>query len=173
MSEQTKPASRQLEILDILKRFNFHPKVANSVLDSYCKRMGYEFLSEGAYQDHRYQYFHDQRAMVIIPLILQIIQKYQYIPDYVGETKKSEIKEQNEQLEVEIAEMCAANGIEYREIDVLIKNFASTIGATIEAAGTRMNNMCATAIATIAGDKFGDNLPVASLAAYYEEVARR
>jgi hypothetical protein len=171
MSEQQTP--RQIEILDIFKRFNFHPKVSNSVLKSYCDRMGYEFLSEGEYQDHMYQYYHDERAKVIIPLILQALQKYQYVPDYIGESKKRELREQNDAIEVEIAKICSDNGIQYREIDVMVKNFAGTIGHLIENAATRMNNMCGVVIATVAGEKFGESLVVKDLEKYHDEVASR
>lgn len=164
--------TRQTEILEILQNFNFHPRVANSVLKSFCDRKGYEFLPEGEYQDHLYQYQHDQRATVIIPLILQAIQKYQYIPDYIGETKKKEMKTQNEAIEIEIAKLCSANGIQYREIDVLTKNFAQELGSTIENAGTRMSNMCALVISSIAQDVIGTDMSVKVMEDWHDNRAK-
>lgn len=164
--------TRQTEILEILQNFNFHPRVANSVLKSFCERKGYEFLSEGEYQDHLYQYQHDQRAMVIIPLILAAIQKYQYIPDYIGDAKKKEMKASNEAIEVEIARLCAENGIQYREIDVLTKNFAQELGSTIENAGTRMNNLCSLVVASIAQDVIGTDMLVKTMEEWHDNRAR-
>lgn len=163
----------QLQILDILKNFNFFPKVSNALLKSYTERKGYEFLSAGEYTDHLYQYKHDERASVIIPKALAILQRFQYTPSYIGEKERQRIKVENEQLEVEIAKMCAEEGIEYQEVDSMIKNFAEEIGAMLNTSANRMNNMCGTVIATVAQEHFTPELKVKDLEAWYDERAKQ
>lgn len=163
--------SRNLQILNILEHFNFHPKVSNKVLEQYCTRMKYDFLSAGEYEDHLYQYQHDERAKVIVPLILAELTKFQYIPDYIGENKRKEMKESNDNIEYAISKICEDNGIQYREVDVLLKNFAQEIGTTIENAGTRINNMATLVISTVAQDKFGNDLKISELAKWHRERA--
>lgn len=164
--------SRQLEILEILQNFNFHPRVSNSVLKSFCNRKGFEFLSEGEYLDHLYQFQHDQRAGIIIPLILAEVQKFQYIPDYIGDSKKKDMKANNEAIEISIAKLCSENGIQYREIDVLTKNFAGELSAVIENAGNRMNNMCGVVISHIAQDVIGLDMTVKAMEDWHDNKAR-
>ena len=159
--------SRQTEILDLLKNFNFHPRVSNAVLKSYCDRKGIDFLAEGEYQDHLFQYEHDQRAIELVPKILAKVAEYQYVPDYVSDKKKKEIKEANEKIQYDIAKICEDGGIFYREVDVLTKNLAGEVAQTIENAGTRINNMCSLVISVVAQEKFGDGLKVSDLAKFH------
>lgn len=170
MSNSQEQTKRQLEVLDIMKNFNFHPKLSNPVLESYTKRKGYEFISAGEYQDHLYQYMHDQRCQELIPQILEALQSYHYVPDYVGETKKRQLRAENQELEMRISKLCEDAGISYREIDIVTKNFAAELGATIESAGTRMNNMCALVVSVVAQKQFGEHLLVKDLATYHREI---
>lgn len=167
MSEKNVPQSRELQVLDIMENFNFAPKVSNKALESYCQRKGFEFLPEGEYQDHIFQYQHDQRMVQIIPIIVGILAKYQFVPDYAGESKKKEIREHNDMLEFEIAEALEDNGIVYREVDTATKNLAAALGSLIENAGTRANNMCAQVISTVAVEKFGHDLKLSDLAEFH------
>jgi hypothetical protein len=162
---------RQLEILDIMQNFNFHKKVSSRVLQSYCDRKGYEFLGAGDYEDHVYQYEHDQRAKAIIPLVLAELQKFQYVEDYIGESKKEKVKEENGQIEFAIAKICEDHGLQYREIDVLIKNFGEEMNAITNNASTRMNNMCAIVISDVAQQKFGEVLTVKDLGDYHRKAS--
>ena len=168
----SKNSQRALEILDILQHFKFHPHVSAKALQQYCERSGHEFLGEGEYQDHLFQYNHDQKSMRIIPLILQAMTKYQYIPDYTSEARKAELKKANEEIEFAIIELCSANDLQYREIDILIKNFAEDIGSTINNAGTRMNNMCARVVATVAQDTFGESMFIKDLSKFHDDRAK-
>jgi hypothetical protein len=141
--------------------------VSNAVLKSYCDRKKIDFLSAGEYQDHLFQYQHDQRAIELVPKILAKVAEYQYIPDYISDKKKEEMRKANEALQYDIAKICEDGGIYYREVDVLTKNLAGEIGAVIETAGTRINNMCSLVISTVAQEKFGDGLKVADLAHFH------
>lgn len=163
--------SRQIEILDLMKNFSFHPKVSNAVLKTYCERKKIDFLGEGEYEDHLFQYQHDERAKVIVPQIIEALADYQYPMEYVGDEKREEVKKHNEEIEYKIAKICEDGGIYYREIDVITKNLAEIVGSTIEAAGTRMNNMCALVISTAAQEKFGEGLKVTDLAEFHRERA--
>jgi hypothetical protein len=163
---------RQLQILDILKNFNFHPRVSSAVLESYCNRKGYEPITSGDYEDHLYQYQHDERARVIIPVILGVLQKYQYAGDYISDAERKRIKDENDALEVEIAKLCSENGIQYREIDIITSNFGEELSSTIKNAGTRMSNMCAVVISTIASDTFGKELTVKDMEEWHDQRSR-
>ena len=170
MSKNTQKA---LEVLDILQHFSFHPHVSAKALQQYCERAGHEYLGEGEYQDHLFQYNHDQKSMVIIPLILQALLKYQYVPDYTSDAKKAELRGANQDIEFEIAKLCEDNDLQYREIDILIKNFAEDIGSTISNAGNRMNNMCTVAISNVAQETFGEALFVKDLAQFTRDRAKK
>lgn len=162
---------RQLQILDIFKNFNFFPKVSNALLKSYTERKGYDMLTAGEYEDHLYQYQHDERALVIVPKLLELLQRYQYTPDYIGDAEKARIKKENAELEMEMADICAQNGLEYREIDAMIKNFGEVLNAIFSNTAQRMNNMCGTVIATVAQEHFDNGLKVSELAKWYRERA--
>jgi len=160
---------RQLQILDILKNFNFYPRVSSAVLESYCNRKHYEPITAGDYEDHLYQYQHDERTRVLIPVILEVLQKYEYAGDYISDEEHKRIKAHNDALEVEIAKLCSENGIQYREIDIITGNFGEELSATIKNAGTRMSNMCSVVISTIAQDQFGKELTVKDMEEWHDQ----
>jgi hypothetical protein len=156
----------QLQIADILAHFNYHPKVSNKALEQYCTRKNFTFIAETDYEDHLFQYQHDQRALKIVPEVMKALLDYQYIPDYISKAKQQELKAKNEQIEMAITHICEENGLHYREVDVLIKNLASSVGAVITNASNRLNNMCALAISGVAKERFGKELKVKDLAEY-------
>lgn len=166
MSEIKQP---QLQVLDVLTNFNFHPKVSGMVLRAYCERKGYEPLSENDYRDHLFQYQHDQRAKAIIPKIIELLAQYQYPEDYINSTKKEEIRKNNDALEQEIARICAENGVVWREVDSLLKEFGEVMNAMMTNTANRINNMCSRVVSTIAQDQFGEEMPVKSLEDWHEE----
>lgn len=163
---------RQLEILDIMQNFNFHKKVSPRVLKSYCDRKGYEFLASGEYEDHVYNYEHDQRAKVVVPLIIAELQKFQTIEDYIGDAKRAALKKENEQLEFNICRICEEQGVHYREINPLIKNLAAELSTLIENTATRMNNMGTAVLDHMSAHHFGRDYPlVADMGAYHRKAS--
>jgi len=61
--------------------------------------------------------------------------------------------------------------LQYREIDVLIKNFGEEMNAITNNASTRMNNMCAIVISDVAQQKFGEVLTVKDLGDYHRKAS--
>lgn len=163
--------SRPLQIADILAHFNYHKAVSNMALRQYCDRMKFDFLSEGQYQDNLFQYNHDRKALVIIPEILEALTEYQYIPDFISDSKRKELDSQNEVIEMKIATLCEDNGLTYREIDVLLKNFGAELQARLNNSANRLNNMCASAISHVAQEQFGDELSIKVLAEYQRKLS--
>lgn len=160
-------------ILAVLKAFNYAPKVSNMALKQFCERSGYGdyIIGEGEYQDYLFQYQHDVRVGVIVPQVLAILSKYQYQPDFIGEAEAKRIRTHNDDLEWEIAKVCEDAGIVYKEIDTVVKNISQVLSSIVDNAGNRMNNMASVVLATLAKDKFGEQLALSDLGTFYRERA--
>jgi len=158
------------DIKKIFEHFNFAPKVSNTALKQYCERMKFDgVLTAGQYEDHLFQYQHDQRLKVVVPLILKALQGYEVVEDYISEKKRSALKKTNDSLEWEIATICEENGVVYREIDTVTESLAQLLSQIVTNAGNRMNNVAATVLAEVAKDKFGEDLKLSALSAFYKE----
>jgi hypothetical protein len=161
------------QMRDILEHFKYAKTVDSKILEEYCRRKKFKIISEGQYQDYLYQHEHDVMVEKSMPQILAILVKYKYEPTIITPTKLKEIREHNEKLEIDIANILEEAGIRYVEVSTVCNNLALAFKSMFEASGRLINNMAATVLSDLGKQKFGDDMPIKKMAEYHrEEVAK-
>lgn len=150
---------------------NFRDKPVNqNLLKSFCERNKYEVITPGQLEEYIGQQEHDERVNSALPFIFAELAKYQHIPEFVSDERRKSIVAANEDIEWKVAKIIEDTNLPYgREIDVVFGNLARAMHGIFNNAGTRMNNMCASALSAIAKEKFGAVITVKQLATYYRE----
>lgn len=162
---------REREIRDILDHFGPDKEVHPKVLNDYCVRMKFTPISTGELEDFRFQDAHDGRVAKALPQIFEELARWQYIPEFVPKAQKDKMRAENDDIEWKVAKVLEDNGIVYKEVDIVTRNISQMLSTITENAGRRINNMIAVVLSDLAKQRFGQDLKVADLAAYYRERA--
>lgn len=129
----------------------------------FCKRHKMPMTDAGSVEDFIYQQEYDDRMNVVLPLVLKALAKLQYAGEYISETTRKQISEDNDDISREIAQILEDNGILYREMS-LLQSLAGDVAKLFSTAERRVSNMCATVLAEMAQEKLGDPLSIKVLA---------
>jgi len=160
---------RRAELGNIVRHFRGKP-VNNNVLAEYCKRNKFQPLLAGEYSDYLYQVEHDDKVSALFPLILAEIQKIAYIPEFASESARKKLREQNDEVRVNITKLFEEYGIEYRLVDTLSQELGAMVGQTIVSAGTTAFNKALEVLLHVAKTKFGAPFNMRHAADYAKEV---
>lgn len=157
---------RRQEIKAIVEAFRGQP-VTNDLLKAFCERHGYELLTEGEYQDWLFQYEHDERVASALPAIFAELTKFQYTSEFAGDEERQKVREANEAIEVNIAQIMEEHGVRYgKEVDVFTGNLGGALQGIMSNAGVRASNMGANTLLRIAVDTLGQPLTLKKLMDY-------
>jgi hypothetical protein len=160
---------RRQEIKTIVEAFRGQ-LVTNDLLKAYCERHGYERLTEGEYQDWLFQYEHDERVAKALPAIFAELTKFQYTSEFAGDEERRRIREENEAIEIRIAELMEEHGVRYgKEVDVFTGNLGGALQGLMQNAGVRASNMGANTLLKIAIDTLGQPLTLKKLVEYKQK----
>ncbi len=125
----------------------------------YCERNKLGVVPAGYVEDYIYQMDFDKRISTVLPLVLNELAKFRYIPEYISDEKRKELAKGFDDIEIGIARILEENGIEFREVDY-IKNLGKNLSALLDNTYNRVSAEGAKVISTIAEEKLGKPLTI-------------
>ena len=164
--------SRRAEIRQIIDHFGGQTP-HQKVLDEYCQRMKFEQLVVSDFDDYKYQVEHDTMVSKMFPQILGALQKISYIPEFASESERKKLREQNDNVRVEVTKLLEEHAVPYRLVSTLTNELGRMVGQTIEMAGTTAFNKSLEVLLHLAHQRFGGDFNMKHAADYAIEVMEK
>lgn len=147
-------------------------KITDKMVVDFCTRLKIPLTDAGGVEDFIYQQEYDERMDTVLPLVLQALAKLKYAGEYISDTKRKQIANDNDDISREIAQILEDNGVLYRELS-LLQSLAGDVAQLFANAERRASNMCATVLAEMAQEKLGNPLTIKVLAKERAMIADR
>jgi len=163
---------RRAEIASIVEQFK-GTAVTDNLLKAHCERQKIEPVTVGEFEDYTVQVEHDAKLANIFGEILKKVQKLRIIPEFASVKLRKEIKDSNNEIEIDIAKLFEAEGIRYNFVSGASEELARVLHAVVSGAGTRIFNKATSALLGIAKEKYGGEFTTAHSASYYEELYKK
>lgn len=152
------------EILEIIKHFKGQKGVKDKALQEFCKRKGFQLISEGQYDDYLFAYNHDARLDSVMPDILMVLSKLRNVPEFASHKERQAIMDANEAVSIEIAMLMETHEILYTDIDLILGGLSGRFMGALQSAKQRVDNMCGAELVAVAEKTFGSPLTIKALA---------
>lgn len=158
------------QVKEIVEFFMGKP-VNNDVLAEFCNRRKFEPMVVSQYEDYLFQYQHDKKVALLVPLIMMEMAKLQIPPELGTVSERNSAFANNNTVEIGIAKLFEDNGVLYHEADTLAKNVGMMLQGVMTSVNNRVTNMGTATILDIAEKVLGKPLTVKTCAEYFRKEA--
>lgn len=160
--------TRRGEIRIIVDRFR-GKAVTQNLINEFANLNKIEPIVAGELGDYVVQVEHDEAMERIHKSILSELQKLRFLPEFASAKERKEVKEANEEIEINIAKLFESEGIRYNFVSGSSEELARKLHGIIAGAGTRIFNKATGVLMELARDKFGGEFTTKHSADYWKE----